>query len=120
MLRQLKSMLRRHCILNRLELRRIEFDDFAALGTDHVVVMLMLVVVLVMRAAIAKPHLTSQAGFRQYAQGPINRRLTDSGVFFAYQTIKVFARHVSFSFQEHFEDQITLRSALQPFLLDVF
>jgi len=52
----LKTVLRRHRVLDCLELGGKELDNPATLGTDHVVVMLMLVVVFVMGDAVAKAH----------------------------------------------------------------
>ena len=61
MLGDLEPVFRRHRVLDRFELRGEELDDLPALGTDHVVVMLVFVVVLVMRAPVAEPHLTCEA-----------------------------------------------------------
>src|SRR5687767_11614740 len=49
----LKLVFGGHGVLDRFEFGREKLDDLAALGTDHVVVMLVFVVVLVMRASIA-------------------------------------------------------------------
>src|SRR6266850_6501620 len=62
MLRDFELMLRCHCVLNRFEFSREEFDDLSAFRADHVVVMLVFIVVFVVRAAVAKTNLARQAG----------------------------------------------------------
>jgi hypothetical protein len=62
---QFESMLRGHRILNRFQFRRIEFDDLTAFGTDHVIMMLMFVVVLVMGAPVTEPDLTRETRVSQ-------------------------------------------------------
>ena len=80
-LSQLKSVFRGHRILNSFQLGRIEFNDLSALRTDHVIVMLMLVVVLVMRATITEANLAREAGISQQSQRAIDRRLLTVGSF---------------------------------------
>jgi hypothetical protein len=65
MLCDFKPMPGSHCVLNRFELSREKLNDPATLGTDHVVVVLVFVIVLVMGPAIAKSHFTSQACFAE-------------------------------------------------------
>ena len=79
-----------HRILQRFELLRIELDDLPALRTDHVVVMLMFVVVLVVSAVITKTNFTREARFREEFQRSVDGRLADPGVFFLHETIQVF------------------------------
>ena len=55
----------RHLILKVFDVRREEFDDLAALGADHVIVMLVIVMVLVVCLVIAKADFTSEACFRE-------------------------------------------------------
>src|SRR6185369_9155595 len=84
MFSQLKFMLGRHSFLNCLELRRVEFDNLPAFRADHVVMMLVLVVVLVMRAAISESNLSSQPRVRQQPQRAIHGSLTDSRILSAH------------------------------------
>ena len=60
-----KLMLCGHGILKGFELSRKEFDDLAALRTDHVIVMLMFVVLFVVRAPVAEANFTRESGFGQ-------------------------------------------------------
>jgi len=56
-LRNLEVMLGSEFFLKFLKLLGIEFDNAATLRTDHVIVVLMFVIVLVVCDAIAEPHL---------------------------------------------------------------
>ena len=115
-----KLMLRGHGILQRFELSRKELDDLATLRTDHVIVMLVFVVVLVVRAAVAKANLARQAGVSQEFQGAIDGSLTDGRIFFFDELVEIFVREVFFSAQKNIQNQVTLRRPLQPLFLDVF
>jgi len=115
MLGKLKSMLGSHRILNRFQFRRVKLDDFVALRANHVVVMLVFVIVLVMRATVAKAHLAGESGFHQQPQRSIDCRLPDAWILGLHQPVKVFAGHMPFSAQEHIQNQVALRGAFQPF-----
>src|SRR6266536_665658 len=65
MLLHFKLVFCRHCILDGLELRREKLDDLPALRTDHVIVVLVFVVMLVVSSTIAKADFPSKASFRQ-------------------------------------------------------
>src|SRR6185295_13414223 len=65
MLLHFKLVFGGHRILYGLELRRKKLDDLAALGTDHMIVMLVFVVMLVMSSTISKAHLSRQPSVRQ-------------------------------------------------------
>ena len=54
---QLEFEFRSHRILYRFQLRRIEFNDLSAFRANHVIVVGVFIIVLVMRATIAEPHL---------------------------------------------------------------
>jgi hypothetical protein len=116
---KLKFISRSHGVLNRLEFRRIEFNNLAALRADHVIVMLMLVVVLVVRATIAKADFARQAGFGQQPQRAIDSGLTDGRIFIADQLIQIFAGHVAFSAEKDVENEVPLSSSLKTLFLNV-
>src|SRR5207237_2477153 len=84
---QFEFVFRGHRVLNRFQLRRIEFNDLSALRADHVIVMLMFVVMLVMRAAIAESHLARETGVGYESQRAINGCLADRRIFFPHQLI---------------------------------
>jgi hypothetical protein len=119
-LAHLKTMLSCHRVLYRLQLGRKKLNDPATLGTDHMVVMLMLVIMFVVCDAVAEPNFASQAGFCQELQGTIDGSLPDAGVFLPGEPVKVFAGKVRFRPQEYLENQVALRGALESPLLDMF
>ena len=119
-LRNFKPVLCGHRILQRFEFRREKLDDLAALGTDHVIVMLMFVIMFVVRTSIAEAHFTGESGFSQNLERAIDGSLADGGVFLLHESIKVFIREVFFGAQKNIQDEVTLRRALQPVLLNVF
>lgn len=56
-----KSKAARHLVLHVLYRRREKFDHPAAIGADHVVVVLVIVMVLIVCLVIAKPNLACEA-----------------------------------------------------------
>src|SRR5207245_4348319 len=60
MLSQLKLVLGRHGILDGFQLRRVKLNNLAALGTDNVIDMLVLVIVFVVGAAVAESNFARQ------------------------------------------------------------
>src|SRR5687768_6830686 len=61
-MRRTESKFVRHFILQIFNVSREELDHLSALGTDHVIVMLMIVVVLVISLVIAKSNLAGESG----------------------------------------------------------
>lgn len=120
MLGNLKTVLGRQLILKRFQFGGKEFDDATTFGTNHVIVMLMLVIVFVVSAPVAKADLAGQPCFRQEFQRAIDRGLSDARVFLLDQAIKVFAGKMLFRAQEHVENQVALGRALEPLLLNMF
>ena len=119
-LRDFEAMLSGHGVLECFQFSRKELDDPAALGADHVIVMLMFVVVFVVRAAIAKANFARQTCFRQELQRAIDGGLTDAGIFLFDEPVKIFAGEVLLRAQEDVENQVALGGALEAFPLDVF
>ena len=120
MLRDFKAVLGGHGVLKSLQFSRKEFDDLAALGTDHVVVMLVFVVVFVVRASVAETNFTSEPRFSEQLKGAINRRLADRWVFFFDELVEIFVREMVFGAQKNIQNEVALRRALEPSFLDVF
>jgi len=85
-----------------------------------VIVMLVFVVVFVVRAPVAEANFACEAGFSQDFQRSINGGLADRWILFLHESIQIFVRHVLFGAQKNIQDQVTLRRAFQPPLLDVF
>jgi len=108
-----------HRVLDGLQLRRKEFDDPATLRTDHMIVMLVLVVVLVVGDAIAKANFAREPGLGEQLQRPVNGGLADAWVFLFDQTIEIFTGKMSFRPEKDVENQVALGGALEALLLDM-
>ena len=108
-----------HLVLQRLYLGREEFDDFAAFGADHVIVMLVVVMMLVVGLVVAESHLTRKAGFGQKFERAVNGRVADRRIEFVNEPVKVLARKVLLGAQKCFEDKIALPRPAQPGGLNV-
>src|SRR6266550_969840 len=117
---KLKSVLGGHLVLNSFQLRRVELDDLSADRADHVIVMLVLVVVLVMSAAIAESRFSGQSRISQKLQRTINGGLSDAGVLFAHQAVKIFAGNVTLCAEKYFQDQVALRGPLEALAAKMF
>ncbi len=65
MLLHLKLVSGRHSILNGFEFSRVELNDLATVGTDHVVMVLVFVVMFVVGQTITEANFTRQTGFGQ-------------------------------------------------------
>jgi hypothetical protein len=71
----------RHFVLQLLDAGGKKLDNAAALGADHVVVMLVVEMMLVIGLVVTEPHLAGESGLRQELQGAINRGVPDGRVF---------------------------------------
>lgn len=120
MLCNLKLVFRGHPILYRFEFCREKLDDLAALGTDHVIVMLMFVIVFVVGAAVSETHFARESGFSQYFKGAIDSSLADRRVFLLDELIEILIREVVFSAEENAQNEVALGRAFQPVFLNVF
>ena len=65
MLLHLKLVFCRHRILNGFEFGREELNDLATVGTDHVVMVLVFVVMFVVGHTITETNFARQTGFGQ-------------------------------------------------------
>jgi hypothetical protein len=108
-----------HRILNRFQFSRIEFDDLAAFGTDHVIVVLVLVVVFIVRATVAETNFARQARIGQQLQGAIHRRVPDTGIFLLHEPIQILTGKVLLGAQKHVENQVPLGRSLKALPLNV-
>jgi hypothetical protein len=115
----LKTVLGGDLVLQRLQLSRKEFNYSATLRTDHVIVVLVLVVVLVVSDAVAKADLARESGLSQQFERAINRGLPDAWIFLLYEPVEVLAGKMLLGAQKHIQNQVSLRSAFEPLLLDV-
>lgn len=112
MLLHLELVFCRHCILNRFEFRRVEFDDLAATGTNHVVVVLVFVIMFVVGEPVTEANLTSQPGLGKQFQSSVNGCLAYRGVFLVHKLVEIFAGEMFFSSQKNLKDQVALSGTL--------
>ena len=110
---RLKAKVARHLILQVLDVGRKKLDDLAALSTDHMVVVFVIVMMLVIGLVIAKSDLTRQAGLGQELKRAVNGRKADGRVFFVHQAVEVFTCKMLLGAQEYLEDQIALSCLAQ-------
>jgi hypothetical protein len=108
-----------HFILKDLDLLRKEFDDLATLGTDHVIVVVVVEMMFVISAIVAETDLSCQTGLHQQLQRTVDGRQADTGVLFADQKIQIFACDMTLCSQERKQDGFTLVRASKAGGLDV-
>src|SRR5436305_14732041 len=101
MLRGGKLILGDDGVLYGLKLCGVELDCHAAFGTDQVVVVRVLVVVLVARATVAETNLARKSRLDQKLERAIDGRVADAWVFRLDEMIEVFARKMLLCTQEH-------------------
>ncbi len=103
-----ETKLFRHLVLQRLDVRRKELDHLSALGADHVVVVLVVVMVFVIGFVIAKTDFACKTGLGKQFERAIDRRVADGLVFAVDEQVKVVAREMLFGAQKDIEYQVTL------------
>ena len=113
-------MLCGHGILKRFELSRKEFDNLAALRTDHVIVVLMFVVMFVVCASVAEANFARKARFSEQFERAIDRSFADGRVLLLHEAIEIFVGEMFFGTQKNIQNEVPLRRALEPSFLDVF
>jgi len=119
-MRRAESKFVRHLVLKLLNVLREKLDHLSALGADHVIVMLMVVMMLVVGLVIAEPHFTREPSFRQKLERPVDSRMPNSRVFLLYKPIQVLACEVILGSKEYLEDEVPLPCASEAGLLDMF
>ena len=90
-MRRLEPKVYRHLVLQLFYFGGKELDHASALGTYHVVVMLVVVMMFVIGLVVAKPHFASQPRIREQFQRAINGREAYARVFFVNKTVEIFA-----------------------------
>ncbi len=108
-----------HLILKVLNIRREKFDHFSAFGTDHMVVMFVIVMMFVVSLIVAKSDLASQSGLGQQFEGSINSREPNAGIELVYERIQVLACKMLFGSEKRLKDQIPLSCTSQPGILNM-
>lgn len=116
---RLKSKVVRHLVLKRFDLLGKEFDHLAAFGADHVIVMSVFEMMLVIGLVVAEPNLASKAGLGKELERAVNSRMADRRILLLHEEIEIFAGQVVLGTQENLHDQVSLRGAAEPGLLNV-
>src|SRR5688572_17054659 len=83
------------------------------------IVVLVVIMMLVIGLVVAKPHLTSEAGFGQKFQRSVNGRVADRRIVFLHQPIKVLAGQMLFGLKKDLHYQVALGRSAQAGLLNV-
>lgn len=113
-MRRMKIELRGNLILLALNHLAVKFDQFTAGSTDQVIVMLMIEMMLVAAAPVAKPLLPGQSALTEEFQRPIYCRETDSRVLSFDEMIKILGAQMAFRLQKDEQNQLALASLLEP------
>lgn len=114
-----KAKVRRHLILQVLDLLRKELNDLSAFSADHMVVVLVIEMMFVVGLVVAKTHFASQAGVSKKFECSVNRRMAYRRIFPMHQEIEVFTRKVLLCLKEYLEDQISLGCPSQSSALNM-
>jgi hypothetical protein len=113
-------VMRGDLILLIFDLLAVKLYQPAALGTDQMVVMLVIVKMLVTRVAVAQTLFASQPAFGQEFERAVNGRKANGRVFDFDQVIEVFRAEMAFGLEKDFEYQLTLRRLFESGAPEVF
>jgi len=106
-------MLAANVVLNVLDLGGKKLNGDATLGTNHMMVVAAIVLVLVARDAIVERHLAGQAAFRQKLQRSVYRREPDAVILLLDQPIEFVRGKVVMSVEEGAQNGIALARLLE-------
>lgn len=81
-----------HTFLKPLDLRRNKFNDVTALGTNHMIVVLVIVMMLKVRLVVTKTNLACEAGLGKEFESAVNSGVTDRTVAILNETVQVLDR----------------------------
>ena len=114
-----ESKVARHLVLKRLDVCRKELDHLTAIGTDHVIVMLVVVMMFVVGLVIAEPDLACEACLGKQFESTINGGESDRGVDLVNEAVQVLAGKVFLGAKKDLKDEITLAGTPQACRLDM-
>lgn len=109
----------RHLILKLFYLRRIKLDYLSALGTDHVIVMLMFEMMLIIGSVIAETYLARESGIGEEFERPINGSMAYRRVLLLHEPIQIFARKMFFRAKKYFHYEVALTGTAQSRTLNM-
>lgn len=118
-MRRFESEVVRHFVLKAFDRLGKEFDHSSAHRTDHVVVMVVIVMMFEIRFVVAESDLASKAGLSEQFERPIDRRVADRVVVFANQAVEILDGEVVFGAKESRHYEIALTRTPEPQLLDM-
>lgn len=109
---RLKAISRGNLVLFLLDHFAVEFDQLATIGTDQVVVMLMIELVFVPTPTVSQPFLACQTTLTQQFERSVDRRETDRGIFRLDPLVEIFRTEMALGLEKDVEDQIALAGPL--------
>ena len=96
----MKMVMRGDLILLIFDLLAVKLYQQAALGTNQMIVMLVIVKMLVTRVAVAQTLFSSQPAFGQKFERTVNGREAHGRVFDFDQVIEVFGAEMTFGLEK--------------------
>ena len=99
--------------LDALDFSGEKLDGTAAVGTNHVVVIAAIVLVLVTCDAVVEGDFAGQATFGQQLQRPVNGSEADALVLSAHQSIQIVRRKVIAGIEKRSQNSVALSGVLQ-------
>ena len=103
-----KSEVARHFVLKSFNVGGKEFDHLSTVRTDHVVVMLVVIVMLVIGFVVTEPDLSGEAGFSQQLESSVDRSEANGGIDLVNEAVEVLTGKVLFCAQKDLQYEITL------------
>src|SRR5215204_3913873 len=119
MMRRAESKFLRHLVLEIFDVRRKEFDHLTALGADHMIVMLVIVMMLVIGLVIAESHFAREPSLGEKLERPVYGRVADGRILFLHQPVKIVARQMIFRAKKDLHYQIALPGSPEAGFLDM-
>jgi hypothetical protein len=95
-MKRLESIAAYNLILQLLDLFAVELNQSAATGTDQVVVVMVLVIMLVKHSPVVKLKLAGETTLLQQLQCPINGGKPNRRIFGFHYGVQIFAGNVPF------------------------
>lgn len=96
-----------------------EFYRTSAFGADHMVMAAAVVLMLKASDSVVESNFAGEAALGQKLQGSVDRRESNSRIFFLNQAVQLTSRKMFARFQEGLQDGIALLGMLQANFLEV-
>ncbi len=109
----MKTVLRRDLILLLFDRLAEKFYQFAAGGTDEMIVMFVIVVMFIAPDTITEPLLARQPAFTEQSEREIDGGEADSRILGLHQTTEVFSTEMPLGAEKREKDQLALSGSLQ-------